>query len=203
MLSTRFSRGNEFSLTRGVRSHGSFSESSSSMPRFHADPDASFEPSADPEGFSESPSSRSNKRRRFSQFSQDGNSSQLSAAEFKKKMIEAIESLSNPSGRSLSHDELRIIVRLVLWLELNEEYSEFSAVNLASSMVASSLSTIKSAVEAFLATGEICEADASRQGSRNPSHPLHRECLSSDQMFELHRVIVNRKSRMNSSRQQK
>jgi hypothetical protein len=106
---------------------------------------------------------------------------------------QCIDSLSNSSGRSLSSHELRIIIRLAMWLQLHHEYTEAAAIDAASVWSGSSYNTIVVAYKYWLDTGELLEPDTSHQGSGNPQHPRHTGSLSFEQILEIHRLLADAK----------
>jgi transposase len=111
----------------------------------------------------------------------------------RQRLAEGIASLSNPSGRSLSSNELRIIIRLALWLQLHEDYSEAAAVEAASVWAGSSRHTVEPAYRHWWETGELLEPDASQRGSGNPLHPRHAGSVTFDQILDIHRILAEAK----------
>ena len=63
----------------------------------------------------------------------------------RQRLTDGISSLSNAAGRSLSSFELRIILRIALWLQLHEDYTEAAAIDAASVWAGSSRHTIEPA----------------------------------------------------------
>jgi len=108
----------------------------------------------------------------------------------RQRLAEGISSLSNPSGRSLSSNELRIIIRLSLWLQLHEDYSEAAAVEAASVWAGSSRCTIAPAYQHWWETGELLEPDTSQQGSGNPQHPRHIGALTPEAQMLIHSTLA-------------
>jgi len=111
----------------------------------------------------------------------------------RQRLAEGIASLSNPSGRSLSSNELRIIIRLSLWLQLHEDYSEAAALEAASVWAGSSRCTVAPAYQQWWETGELLEPDTSQQGSGNPQHPRHAGSVSFEAILEIHRILADAK----------
>lgn len=111
----------------------------------------------------------------------------------RQRLQECIHLLSNPLGRSLSSNELRIIIRLACWLQVHADYSESAAIDAASVWAGSSHHTIAPAYHHFLATNELLEPDNSNRGSGNPQHPRHAGSVSFEAMLEIHRILADAK----------
>jgi hypothetical protein len=108
----------------------------------------------------------------------------------RQRLSDGIASLSNPSGRSLSSNELRIIIRLALWLELHEDYTEAAAVEAASVWAGSGRCTIAQAYDHWWETAELLEADTSMRGKGNPQHPLHAGGLTVEAQMQIHSILA-------------
>jgi hypothetical protein len=109
--------------------------------------------------------------------------------------MDGITSLSNAAGRSLSSHELRIILRIILWLQLHEGYAEAAAVEAASVWAGSSHHTVEPAYRHWTETGELLEPDNSLRGSGNPQHPRHDTSLSLDHILAIHSLLAEAKGK--------
>lgn len=117
----------------------------------------------------------------------------LSNHQHRQHLAACISSLSNPNGRSLSSNELRIIIRIAMWLQLNHDYSEAAAIDAASVWAGSSYMTIAPAYHHYLATNELIEPDTSHRGSGNREHPKHNTSLSFEQILSIHQLLSESK----------
>jgi hypothetical protein len=122
-----------------------------------------------------------------------GNAQQQMIRQHRKRLQECIDALANPLGRSLSSNELRIIIRLACWLQVHDDYSEAAAIEAASVWAGSSRTTVAPAYHHFLATNELLEPDNSNRGSGNPSHPRHDTSLSLDHILAIHSLLAEAK----------
>lgn len=122
-----------------------------------------------------------------------GNAASVANLRHRQRLADGIASLANPSGRSLLSNELRIIIRLSLWLQLHESYTEAAAVDAASVWTGSSRCTITAAYQYWWDTGELLEPDTSQQGSGNPQHPRHDTSLTLEQILSIHRILTDAK----------
>jgi hypothetical protein len=111
----------------------------------------------------------------------------------RQRLATAIESLANPHGRSLSSNELRIIIRLALWLQLQYQYTEAAAIDAASVWSGSGRHTIDPAYHHYLEAQELIEPDTSHQGRGNPLHPLHDTSLTLEQILRIHQLLSEAK----------
>jgi transposase len=111
----------------------------------------------------------------------------------RQRLAECIASLANPSGRSLTANELRIILRLAMWLQLHDGYSEFAAIEAASVWAGSGRRSIEPAYQHFLETNELLEPDTSLRGRGNPDHPLHDTSLTLEQILAIHQLMIDAK----------
>ena len=127
---------------------------------------------------------KSSKRRNCQELSMIGANTFVLNQQHRQRLAQCISSLSNPSGRSLSSNELRVIIRIAMWLQLQDGYSEDAAIKAASVWAGSSYMTITSAYHHYLATNELLEPDASNRGRGNPIHPHHNTSLS----FDLYKI---------------
>jgi hypothetical protein len=133
------------------------------------------------------------KKRRRAESAAAATTASVASLRHRQRLAEGISSLSNPSGRSLSSNELRIIIRLALWLQLHEDYSEAAAVEAASVWAGSSRCTIAPAYQHWWETGELLEPDTSQQGSGNPQHPRHDSSLTLEQILAIHQLMTDAK----------
>jgi hypothetical protein len=117
--------------------------------------------------------------------------------------MDGITSLSNAAGRSLSSHELRIILRIILWLQLHEGYAEAAAVEAASVWAGSSHHTVEPAYRHWTETGELLEPDNSLRGSGNPQHPRHDTSLSLDHILAIHSLLAEARAKTSSCRRGK
>jgi hypothetical protein len=136
---------------------------------------------------------RSKKRRKAEAANAVGNAVQDALRQHRRRLAEGISSLSNPSGRSLSSNELRIIIRLALWLQLHEDYSEDAAIKAASVWSGSGHMTVGPAYHHWWETGELLEPDTSQQGSGNPQHPRHVSSVSFEAILAIHQALADAK----------
>jgi hypothetical protein len=134
---------------------------------------------------------RSKKRRKAEAANAVGNAVQDALRQHRRRLAEGISSLSNPSGRSLSSNELRIIIRLALWLQLHEDYSEDAAIKAASVWSGSGHMTVGPAYHHWWETGELLEPDTSQQGSGNPQHPRHVSSVSFEAILAIHQALAD------------
>jgi hypothetical protein len=133
-----------------------------------------------------------NKRQRSAD-GRAGKEAQIVTLQRRQRLAAGIESLSNPCGRSLSANELRIIIRLALWLQLHEGFTEAAGIEAASVWAGSSRHTIAAAYQHWWDTGELLEPDTSQQGSGNPQHPRHDTSLTLEQILSIHRILADAK----------
>ena len=131
------------------------------------------------------------KKRRREQIAAAATSASMAILRHRQRLAECIQSLSNPSGRSLSSNELRIIIRLAMWLQLHHEYTEAAAIDAASVWCGSSRVTIAPAYHHYLETNELLEPDTSHQGRGNPSHPCHTGSLTSEAQLLIHSILAD------------
>jgi hypothetical protein len=136
---------------------------------------------------------RNNHKRRHSEHGHQGKAAQILSLKRQQRLQECIHLLANPSGRSLSSNEMRIIIRLACWLQLHDDYSESAAIEAASVWAGSSHHTLAPAYHHFLATNELLEPDSSNRGSGNPDHPRHAGSVSFEAMLEIHRILADAK----------
>ena len=108
----------------------------------------------------------------------------------RQRLTECIQSLSNPSGRSLSSNE---ILRLAMWLQLHHEYTEAAAIDASSVWCGSSRITIAPAYHHYLETNELIEVDSSNRGRGNPNHPQHDTSLTLEHILGIHQLISEAK----------
>src|ERR1700722_12860758 len=101
--------------------------------------------------------------------------------------------LANPNGRSLSANEQRIVIRLAMWLQLHDDYSEAAAIQTASVWAGSSHMTIGPAYHHYLQTQELMEPDSSERGRVNPDHPLHDISLTLEHILAIHKLMIDAK----------
>jgi len=113
----------------------------------------------------------------------------------RQRLADGISSLSNAAGRSLSSNELRIILRIALWLQLHEGYTEAAAIDTASVWAGSSRHTIEPAYRHWMETGELLEPDDSLRGSGDPQHPRHDSSLSLDHILAIHSLLAEAKTK--------
>ena len=116
------------------------------------------------------------KKRRRAESVAAATAAHVANSKHRQRLAECIHSLSNPSGRSLSYNELRIIIRLAMWLQLYYEYSEAAAIDAASVWCGSSRITIAPAYHHYWNTNELIEVDSSNRGSGNTNHPQQSCC---------------------------
>ncbi len=100
-----------------------------------------------------------------------------------------LAALSNSPGRQLSKNEMRIIIRIAIWLQVNDNRTEFDAVEQASVWAGSSRHTIAGTYRHYINTGEIQEPDTSARGSGNITHPRHDVSLQFEQILSIHRLL--------------
>jgi hypothetical protein len=111
----------------------------------------------------------------------------------RQRLQECIDALANPSGRSLSSNELRVIIRLACWLQVHDDYSESAAIDAASVWAGSSRHTIAPAYHHFMATNELLDPDTSHRGRGNPMHPQHDTSLTLQQILSIHSLLADSK----------
>jgi hypothetical protein len=133
------------------------------------------------------------KKRRRAQSIGAAIAAHVSNTHHRHRLQQCIDSLSNPHGRSLSSNELRIILRLAMWLQLHHEYTEATAIDAASVWSGSSHMTIAPAYHHYLETQELIEPETSNRGSGNPSHPLHDTSLTLEQILRIHQLLIDAK----------
>src|SRR5690606_8589979 len=97
------------------------------------------------------------------------------------------------TGRSLSSSELRVILRIALWLQLHEDYTEAAAIDAASVWAGSSRCTVAPAYQHWWETGQLLDPDTSRRGSGNPQHPLHDTSPTLAQILAIHQLMTDAK----------
>ena len=136
---------------------------------------------------------KSSKRRNCQQSSALGAAAFVLNNQHRQHLSECISSLSNSSGRSLSSNELRIIIRIAMWLQVHNDYTEAAAIDSASIWAGSSHHTIISAYRHYLSTHELLEPDASNRGSGNPTHPLHNTSLTFEQILSIQQLLTDSK----------
>src|SRR5206468_483877 len=111
----------------------------------------------------------------------------------RKRLTEGLVCLANPTGRQLAAAELRIIIRIVMWLQVHENFSEANAIASASIWSGSGRHTIELAYRHYLETNELIEPDTSLQGRGNPSHPQHDTSLTLEQILNIHQLLSEAK----------
>ena len=147
-------------------------------------------PAASHRGGARHGSGRNNNKRRREELAHSGGAGHATSLHHRQRLAEGIASHSNPSGRSLSSNELRIIIRLALWLQLHEVYSEAAAVEAASVWAGSSRCTVTPAYQHWWETGELLEPDTSQQGRGNPQHPRHTGALTPEAQVLIHATLA-------------
>jgi hypothetical protein len=140
-------------------------------------------------------SGRNNTKRQRTQLGQAGRAAQQATLQHRRRLVDGISSLSNAAGRSLSSNELRIILRIALCLQLHEDYSEAQAIDAASVWAGSSRHTIEPAYRHWWHTGELLEPDDSQRGRGNPQHPRHDTSLTLDHILAIHSVLAEAKAK--------
>ena len=131
-------------------------------------------------GSRSSSGSKHKKKRARAAAAAAGGAALVANLQHRQRISNGIASLSNAAGRSLSSNELRIIIRLALWLQLHDSYSEAAAVEAASVWAGSSRCTVAPAYQHWWNTGELLEPDTSQRGSGNPLHPRHAGVLTQE-----------------------
>src|SRR5680860_1036437 len=124
-----------------------------------------------------------------------GGAALVANLQHRQRLVDGISSLSNAASRSLSSNELRIILRIALCLQLQEDYSEAQAIDAASVWAGSSRHTIEPAYRHWWDTGELLESDDSQRGSGNPLHPRHDSSLSLDPILAIHSLLAEAKNK--------
>jgi hypothetical protein len=132
---------------------------------------------------------KSKKRRNAEEAGSTGATAFVLSLQHRQRLAAGISSLSNASGRSLSTNELRIIIRIAMWLQLHEGYTEAAAVEAVSVWAGSSPHTVEAAYYYFMETDELLEPDDSHRGSGNPFHPQHDTSLTLEQILGIHRLL--------------
>ena len=150
-------------------------------------------PAVSSKGGARDGSGRNNRKRQREELARSGGAGRAASLHHRQRLAEGIASLSNQSGRSLSSNELRIIIRLALWLQLHEDYSEAAAVEAASVWAGSSRCTVAPAYQHWWETGELLEPDTSQQGSGNPQHPRHASSVSFEAILAIHQALADAK----------
>jgi len=115
----------------------------------------------------------------------------------RQRLAECIASLANSSGRSLTANELRIILRLAMWLQLHNGFTEAAAIEAASVWAGSCRKTIAPAYYHYLETRELLDPDTSQRGSGNPQHPRHKGSVSFEQILGIQRLLSEAKLKNN------
>ena len=136
---------------------------------------------------------KSKKRRSAENANVESNAVQEAMRQHRQRLQECIDKLANPVGRSLSFNELRIIIRLACWLQLHDGYSEAAAIESASVWAGSSRMTVAPTYHHYLETSELLEPDSSNRGSGNPNHPRHDTSLSLDHILAIHSLLAEAK----------
>src|SRR5690348_12922146 len=85
---------------------------------------------------------KAEKKRRRKEIAAAATAASVQSSRQRQHLQECIDALANPSGRSLSSNELRIIIRLACWLQVHDDYSESSAIEAASVWAGSSRHTV-------------------------------------------------------------
>ena len=147
-------------------------------------------PAAAHGGYRPTSGKKSKKRRNAENANAAGNATQEAMRQHRQRLSDGISSLSNSSGRSLSANELRIIIRLALWLQLHEGYTEAAAVEAASVWAGSSRCIVAPAYQHWWETGELLEPDTSQRGRGNPHHPLHEGALTAETQQRIHAILA-------------
>jgi hypothetical protein len=136
---------------------------------------------------------KSKKRRQCEEAAVVGGQSLSASIHRRQRLQECIHMLANPLGRSISTNELRIIIRLACWLQVHDDYTEPAAIEAASVWTGSSRITIAPLYYHFLVTSELLVPDSSHRGSGNPDHPRHAGSVSFEQILEIHRLLAEAK----------
>jgi hypothetical protein len=132
---------------------------------------------------------RKQRRHSLDAYAQQARAISVVAAAHRRKLQEHIDALTNPRGRSLTANELRIIIRIAVWLQLHEHIPQAEAIEKASVGAGSSATTITAAYQHYIDTNEILEPDTSFRGTGSPRHRRHDSALSFEQLLTIHRVL--------------
>jgi hypothetical protein len=124
-----------------------------------------------------------------------GTAASVEASAHRKQLADHIDALTNPKGRSLTTNELRIIIRIAMWLQLYDDCTELEAIDKASVWAGSSHTTITAAYKHYVDYHELLQPNTSSRGSGNPRHPRHDSIVTFDQILTIHRLLGEAKMR--------
>lgn len=138
---------------------------------------------------------RSKKRAHCGAAAAAGGVAFVASLRHQQRLQEGIVSLSNAPGRSLRSNELRVILRVALWLQRHEGFTEAAAIETASVWAGSSRHSVEPAYRHWWDTGELLDPDASQRGRGNPEHPQHDSSLSLQQILAIHSLLTDSKAK--------
>jgi hypothetical protein len=138
---------------------------------------------------------RSLQRRQSNSAASAGGAAFAANTQERKRLADDIAALANPQGRSLTTNELRIILRISMHLQLHDGYTEYNAIEAASVWAGSAHATIAAAYKHWLDTHTLLETPTSRRGSGNAMHPRHDTALSMQQICAVHALLTDAKLR--------
>ena len=135
---------------------------------------------------------RSLRRRQSDSASCAGGAAFAANIQERQRLADEIAALANPQGRSLTTNELRIILRISMHLQLQDGYTEYNAIEAASVWAGSAHATVAAAYKHWLDTHTLLETPTSKRGSGNGMHPRH-TALSMQQICAIHAVLTDAK----------
>lgn len=110
----------------------------------------------------------------------DGRKQQHRMESERAEMVHQLLSLSNPSGRSLTHCEHRLIIALLLALQAFHHKQLTDAIDTAAQWIGSSSNTIRAVWHAYKNTGKVPEEKVDHRGRRANSESSDRLLLTAD-----------------------
>ena len=119
-----------------------------------------------------------------------GTAASVAARTHRQQLAYDIDALTNHHGRSLTPNELRIILRIAMWLQLHHSFTEAEALRAASVWAGSSHHTIAAAYRHWQEKHELLEPGLLVRGRGNPQHPYHDTSVPLQQILDIDRKSV-------------
>src|ERR1700733_3360790 len=102
-----------------------------------------------------------------------------------------LQLLSNPSGRSLTEDENRILLTQILTLWQKHDHSPTSAMHLISDLSGISYATLHRLYRHWCDHSEVLIVDTSHRGAGSVKHRNHDASLSTETISTIHRFLMD------------
>jgi transposase len=118
---------------------------------------------------------------------------QLTSNTQRAHLREQLQSLANPSGRTLTVQENRVVLALLLALQLMHHNTVTQAINTVAQWVGSSHTTVRSVWQRYQTEGQVPEPVEHIRGAAAASHPWRRTLLSADAISLLQLSLLKSK----------